>query len=53
MSLDWSDMAWDAWDDYQSGHAEAFCCGYAGLRPTDTRPVEGPPDFWLRLPPTS
>ncbi|APU21672.1 Ankyrin repeats (3 copies) [Actinoalloteichus sp. GBA129-24] len=28
----------------------AYACAYAGLRPTDTRPVAGPPDRWLRLP---
>ncbi|MGM1058626.1 ankyrin repeat domain-containing protein [Saccharothrix sp. Mg75] len=30
--------------------ADAFACGYAGVRPTDARPVTGPPDAWLRLP---
>ncbi|WP_459804287.1 ankyrin repeat domain-containing protein [Herbidospora sp. RD11066] len=34
------------------GHAEAFCCGYAGLHLTDDRAVVGPPDFWMRIPPT-
>ncbi len=28
----------------------AYCCAYAGLRPTDSRAFEGPPDVWLRLP---
>ncbi len=28
----------------------AYCCAYAGLRPTDSRAFEGPPDIWLRLP---
>ncbi|MDR6592263.1 ankyrin repeat domain-containing protein [Saccharothrix longispora] len=30
--------------------AMAYACGYAGVRPTDARPVTGPPDVWLRLP---
>ena len=30
--------------------AVAYCCAYAGLRLTDTRAVEGPPDIWLKLP---
>lgn len=38
---------------YQGGHAEAFCCGYAGLRLTDARPILGPPDLWMRIPLTS
>ncbi|TKK90781.1 ankyrin repeat domain-containing protein [Herbidospora galbida] len=33
-------------------HAEAYCCGYAGLRLTDARPILGPPDLWVRLSPT-
>jgi Ankyrin repeats (3 copies) len=28
----------------------AYCCAYVGLRLPDARPVEGPPDMWLRLP---
>jgi hypothetical protein len=32
------------------GDAVAYCCAYAGLRLTDTRAVEGPPDIWLKLP---
>lgn len=30
--------------------ALAYCFAYAGLRPVDTRSVDGPPDVWLRLP---
>ncbi|MFI9589951.1 ankyrin repeat domain-containing protein [Nonomuraea sp. NPDC052265] len=33
------------------GEAVAYCCAYAGLRLTDARPVLGPPDIWLHLPP--
>lgn len=32
-------------------NAVAYSCAYAGLRLTDARPVTGPPDTWLRLPP--
>jgi hypothetical protein len=32
-------------------HAFAYCCNYAGIRPTDARAFNGPPDRWLRLPP--
>ncbi|MFF7858025.1 ankyrin repeat domain-containing protein [Streptomyces sp. NPDC007904] len=28
----------------------AYCCAYAGLRPTDARAVIGPPDVWVELP---
>ncbi|MFG2196052.1 ankyrin repeat domain-containing protein [Streptomyces sp. NPDC048639] len=35
---------------YQN-HAVAYCLAYAGLRPTDPRPVVGPPDTWVELPP--
>ncbi|MET8386541.1 ankyrin repeat domain-containing protein [Streptosporangium canum] len=31
-------------------HPVAFCCAGAELRLTDTRPLIGPPDMWLRLP---
>ncbi|WP_062431252.1 ankyrin repeat domain-containing protein [Herbidospora daliensis] len=31
---------------------EAYCCGYAGLRLTDARPILGPPDLWISLDPT-
>ncbi|MEW2631413.1 ankyrin repeat domain-containing protein [Streptomyces sp. NPDC048389] len=31
-------------------HAVAYSCAYAGLRPTDPRPVVGPPDMWAALP---
>lgn len=31
--------------------AVAYCCAYAGLDLTDTRPFVGPPDVWLELPP--
>ncbi|SEP46104.1 hypothetical protein SAMN04489732_110180 [Amycolatopsis saalfeldensis] len=37
----------EAWD-LCPGSAYAFA--YAGLRPTDPRPVTGPADVWLRLP---
>lgn len=30
-------------------NAIAYCCGYAGLKLTDTRAILGPPDVWLRL----
>lgn len=30
--------------------AVTFCLAYSGLRPTDTRPVTGPPDAWVKLP---
>jgi hypothetical protein len=30
--------------------AVAYCCAYAGLRPTDARAFTGPPDLWVRLP---
>ncbi|GAA1547815.1 hypothetical protein GCM10009678_33070 [Actinomadura kijaniata] len=30
--------------------AVAHCCAFVGLHPSDTRPVEGPPDLWIRLP---
>jgi hypothetical protein len=29
----------------------AYCCAYAGLKPTDARPITGPPDLWVQLPP--
>ncbi|MEV4802346.1 ankyrin repeat domain-containing protein [Nonomuraea sp. NPDC049421] len=32
------------------GHAVAYCCAAAGLRPSDARAVVGPPDMWVRLP---
>jgi hypothetical protein len=28
----------------------AYCCSYAGVKPTDARPFVGPPDLWVRLP---
>ncbi|MBI0382252.1 hypothetical protein JBE27_39825, partial [Streptomyces albiflaviniger] len=28
----------------------AFACSFAGLRPTDARPVTGPADLWVQLP---
>jgi hypothetical protein len=31
-------------------NAAAYCCAYAGVRPTDARAITGPPDVWLRLP---
>ncbi|GAA0553529.1 ankyrin repeat domain-containing protein [Actinomadura livida] len=31
-------------------NAVAFCFAYAGLRPTDARPLTGPTDMWLQLP---
>lgn len=31
-------------------HAAAYACGYVGLRPSDARPVTGPPDAWILLP---
>lgn len=31
--------------------AVAYCCAYAGLKPTDARPITGPPDLWVELPP--
>ncbi|WP_328611871.1 ankyrin repeat domain-containing protein [Amycolatopsis sp. NBC_00345] len=31
-------------------NAAAYACAYAGLSLTDSRPVTGPPDVWLRLP---
>ncbi|WP_329064991.1 ankyrin repeat domain-containing protein [Amycolatopsis sp. NBC_01480] len=31
-------------------HAFAYAFAYASLRPTDSRPVTGPADVWLRLP---
>ncbi|GAA4447300.1 ankyrin repeat domain-containing protein [Phytohabitans houttuyneae] len=31
--------------------ALASCCAHAGLRLTDARPIVGPPDRWVRLPP--
>jgi hypothetical protein len=30
--------------------AVAYCCAYAGVKPTFARPFTGPPDFWVRLP---
>ena len=30
--------------------AVAYCCAYAGLKPTDARPFTGPPDLWVHLP---
>ncbi|MGW7434100.1 ankyrin repeat domain-containing protein [Streptomyces sp. NPDC054861] len=30
--------------------AVAYCCAFAGLRPTDARAVVGPPDVWVELP---
>lgn len=33
------------------GEGVAYCCAYTGLRLTDARPVLGPPDIWLHLPP--
>ncbi|RCG32900.1 ankyrin repeat domain-containing protein [Sphaerisporangium album] len=32
------------------GHAVAYCCAAAGLRPSDASPVAGPPGRWVRLP---
>ncbi|MGK5555057.1 hypothetical protein ACSNOI_25910 [Actinomadura kijaniata] len=32
------------------GGAVAHCCAFAGPHPSDTRPVEGPPGLWVRLP---
>jgi hypothetical protein len=29
----------------------AYCCGYVGLVLEDARPIAGPPDHWVRLPP--
>ncbi|MFC6021484.1 ankyrin repeat domain-containing protein [Plantactinospora solaniradicis] len=31
--------------------AVAYCCAYAGLKLADARPVTGPPDLWVELPP--
>ncbi|TDB94879.1 ankyrin repeat domain-containing protein [Actinomadura sp. 7K534] len=31
-------------------NAVAFCFAYAGLQPTDSRPLTGPADMWLQLP---
>ncbi|MBE1488745.1 ankyrin repeat domain-containing protein [Plantactinospora soyae] len=31
--------------------AIAYCCAYADLKPTGARPITGPPDLWLELPP--
>ncbi|MFB6842772.1 ankyrin repeat domain-containing protein [Streptomyces sp. NPDC056361] len=28
----------------------AYACSFAGLRPSNARPVVGPPDLWVRLP---
>ncbi|MFF3394560.1 ankyrin repeat domain-containing protein [Streptomyces sp. NPDC002669] len=30
--------------------AVAYCCAFAGLRPTGPRSVAGPPDLWVELP---
>jgi hypothetical protein len=30
--------------------AVAYCCAYAGVRPTDARAFTGPPDHWVELP---
>lgn len=30
--------------------AVAYCCAYAGLKPTDARAFTGPPDLWVQLP---
>jgi len=30
--------------------ALAYCCAFAGLKPTDARPFTGPPDLWVQLP---
>ncbi|MET9922193.1 ankyrin repeat domain-containing protein [Streptomyces sp. NPDC006435] len=30
--------------------AVAYCCAFAGLRPTGPRAVVGPPDLWVELP---
>ncbi|MCM0675235.1 hypothetical protein NCC78_11130 [Micromonospora phytophila] len=30
--------------------AVAYCCAYAGLKPTEARPFTGPPDLWVQLP---
>ncbi|CAL9672643.1 ankyrin repeat domain-containing protein [Streptomyces sp. enrichment culture] len=31
-------------------NAVAYSCAFVGLRPTDSRPVVGPPDVWVELP---
>jgi hypothetical protein len=31
-------------------NAVAYACAFAGLRPTDSRAVTGPPDVWIELP---
>jgi hypothetical protein len=31
-------------------NAAAYACGYVGLRPSNARPVTGPPDAWVLLP---
>lgn len=31
-------------------HAIEYCCAYAGVRPTDARPIIGEADVWIRLP---
>lgn len=33
------------------GRAIAYCCAFAGLKPTDARAFTGPPDLWGKLPP--
>ncbi|MEU3105392.1 ankyrin repeat domain-containing protein [Streptomyces griseoflavus] len=32
------------------GNPVAYCCAFAGLRPTDARGVVGSPDIWVQLP---
>ncbi|WP_249374800.1 DUF6461 domain-containing protein [Streptomyces sp. I05A-00742] len=32
------------------GNAVAHACAWAGLRPTDARAVDGPPEVWVELP---
>ncbi|WP_197698914.1 hypothetical protein [Micromonospora inositola] len=45
------DSAEDILRTYLYRHkAVAYCCAYAGLKPTDARPFTGPPDLWLQLP---
>lgn len=45
------DSAEDILRTYLYRHkAVAYCCAYAGLKPTDARPFTGPPDIWLQLP---
>jgi hypothetical protein len=32
------------------GHAVAYVCAWAGLRPAEARAITGPPDLWVELP---